>query len=304
MPSDSELITNYINYVSAFRRPKTVRMYRWHIVTFCKFLHTINKIIDTCSAEDVLLYLQSKTTWSPTARKHFLAVIKTFFSKYYISRIKVGTTPEEIRTRVMRENEIRNILNIPAPKRNSSLYKKALSIQEVNTLLSKAHDTSYSDFCIIWMLLYFGFRKNELFTLNPSKDIIWKENRIVLRAEVSKTHSSRELYFNDYTKNNMISLLKKYGTKDKLIELNEFYLNNMLLKYDKHVGRHIHPHMFRYTFITEMQKSIKGKTQFNESYIIKMLAGHSISGTDMTIHYTSIPQEELKSAMLKWHYLT
>ena len=56
------------------------------------------------------------------------------------------------------------------------------------------------------------------------------------------------------------------------------------------------PHTARYTFITEMRKTLK------DDILVKALVGHSTGG-DMTAVYTSYKKDDLKTAMVKKHYM-
>jgi len=100
----------------------------------------------------------------------------------------------------------------------------------------------------------------------------------------------------------LIHILKTYGTKLKLINREDTFLNKMLYKYNKVVGVHLFPHMTRHTWITEMQKALYGKIDIDVVSVIKILAGHGLKQSDMTSHYTNY-EPYLKDAMIKYHYL-
>lgn len=299
MLSDELLLKEYYEFLISNRRKKTADMYMFLIKHYADYLHSVNRSIHNGTARNIQNYISTKD-WSNTAKKMFITIIKSFYSKYYLNRIPVGVTEEELRIRLQRENDIREISNYPLPKGRSSLKNNSLSLDNVNKLLDYAKKKNVSEYCIIYVLFYFGLRKSELMYINPSTEINWRENWLKITAEKSKTHTERILYFNEYTKQCLIYILRTYGIVDRMINKEETYINKVFDKYSKVVGVHLFPHMARHVWITEMQKSIKGKIDLDEITAIKILSGHKT--IDMTTHYTDY-RPYLKDIMLKYHYL-
>lgn len=300
MLSDEQLLNEYNEFLIANRRKKTAEIYLFLLKHYVEYLHSTNKTLHTAKAHDIQLYLSTKKTWKNVAKIMFITVTKTFYSKFYLNRIDIGITPEELRIRLQRENDIREIVQYPMPHKESSQKEKALSLSSVKTLLEFVKKNNVNEYCLMYALFYFGMRKSELMYINPTTEINWKENYLKVTAEKSKTHTERILYFNDYTKSILIHILKTYGNKEILINREDTFLNKVFYKYNKVVGVHLFPHMTRHTWMSEMQKSIKGKIDLDEITAIKILAGHNTS--DMTTHYTNY-QPYLKDIMLKFHYL-
>lgn len=300
MLTDKELLNEYYAFLLANRRKKTADIYLFLLQHYVKYLHSVKKTLHTAKAYDIQLYLSTKTNWKNTAKIMFITVIKTFYSRFYLNRIEIGVTQEELRVRLQRENDIREISNYPLPHKESSQKEKALSISQVRILLEYAKSKNIDEYCLIYVLLYFGMRKSEIMYINPSSEINWKENFLRITADKSKTHVERILYFNNYVKSILIHILKTFGTKEILIYRNESFLNKVFYKYSRVIGVHLFPHMARGVWITEMQKSIKGKIDLDEVTAIKILAGHHVN--DMTTLYTNY-KPYLKDIMLKYHYL-
>lgn len=300
MLSDEQLLNEYYEFLIANRRKKTADIYLFLLKHYVDYLHSIKKTLHIAKAQDIQSYLSSKKTWKNVAKIMFITVTKTFYSKFYLNRIEIGITTEELRIRLQRENDIREINQYPLPYKEQSNKDKSLSLLLVKTLLDYVKKKNTLDYCLIYVLFYLGMRKSELIYINPSTEINWAENYLKVTSEKSKTHTERILFFNDYTKQCLIYILKTYGSKEKLICKEETYLNKVFEKYSKVVNQHIFPHTARHTWITEMQKSVKGKIDLDEITAIKILAGHKI--VDMTTYYTNY-QPYLKDIMLKFHYL-
>lgn len=289
------LLQEYYTYLNSTHRHRTVEMYKWHLNHFNAYLHNH---IENTTPKDISGYISTRK-WNTAVRAQFINVVKTFF-RWYLPKIPVGTTDTELRYALTMQNVIKEILAYPIPTQEHHIENKSLNIQEVWKLLSYTKRSSEVDYDILWILLYFGFRKHELLSLNPQKHIDWKNNSITITVDISKTSRERILYFDTYTRARLIGLLKAIGSKSLLCNVDETYLNKTLQRYDKVIGRHIFPHMCRHTYISLMMRSIKGKSALPELYIIKTLAGHSSS--DMTLHYTDMG-DECKTAMLQHHYM-
>lgn len=298
----SEVTENYYSYLRNHRRVKTIDIYKHHIDGFENYLLNKNKTIDSAINTDVIEYIKVHSNWNAITANHFLVIVKTFFNKFYLQTIEVGITQDELRYKLQREKDVRGILNIPNKRIEKSIENKALTITEIKTLLKATKESSSLDYSLVWFFLWSGFRKNEFLQLNPIKNIIWSENRINLTSDMTKTLSERNIYFDDYTKVQLINILKQVGTKEKLVPWGESHLNKVFAKYNDILGKHIFPHSFRHTFITEQTKAFFGKTDLDINILVKTLSGHSVS-SDITARYTSISQQELKEAMIKYHYM-
>ncbi len=302
MVEDTILIKNYITYISGFRRKKTVDIYVWHLLQFYDYLHSINKNMNNCMLQDISSYINSRY-WGSTTKRHAITIIKGFFNKYYLPNIPVGNSDKELRYRLQRENDIRNIYQMSMPHKNTNQVNKALSLSEVKLLLSEVKKQSELDYCILYVFFYFGIRKGELLSLNPTKHIIWSDNHLHLTGDITKNYTDRNIYFNKYTRERLIYILENKGSRDRLyICDDETQINRIFAKYDYILGKHLFPHKCRHTFITEMSRALQNKSSLNPEMIVKLLAGHNIQSQNMTALYTSFGNEP-KKAMLEYHYL-
>lgn len=302
MLSDEQLLNEYYEFLIANRRKKTADIYLFLLRHYVEYLHSIKKTLHIATSIDIQRYIVTKQEWSNTAKIMFLAIIKNFYLKHYLNKIDIGVTTEELRKRIQRENEIRDITNFPLPHKEQTNKEKSLSLDKLKTLLGYVKKKSLDDYCLIYVLFYFGMRKSELIYINPSNEIFWKDNYLKVTAEKSKTHTERTMCFNDYTKQCLIHILKTYGSKIQLICKDETFLNKVFEKYSKVVNQHIFPHTARHTWITEMQKSLSGKIDIDVISVVKLLAGHNIKSQDMTSYYTNY-EPYLKKAMLEYNYL-
>lgn len=299
MLSDEQLLTEYHEFLIANRRKKTAEIYLFLLKHYIEYLHSIGKTLHTATSIDIQRYITTKSAWSNTAKIMFLAIVKNFYSKHYLTKIPIGISNDELRIRLQRENDVSAIINYPLPHKETIQKDKALSLFEVKTLLEYAKKKSVLEYCLMYTLFYTGCRKSEIMYLNPSIDIIWQENHIIIQAEKSKTHKQRILYFNEHVKQCFIYILKSIGSKTQLILKEETYLNKVFYKYNRIVSRHLNPHQCRHTFATEQLKYIKGKINIDEVMAIKMLLGHAGDTTQIYTHYNT----ELKGIMLNFHYL-
>lgn len=303
MLTDTELINGYYTFLLNTRRPKTAMMYKFHLKKYSDYLHKLKKSLHISTAQDLQSYINSNSRWGSTIKRHCFIIVKTFFSKYYLPRIPVGVTTEELRVRLTRESEVREIIEYPIPRKESLHINRALTIDQLRKLLDHAKKSSLLDYCVLWIYFYFGLRRIELLRMSPIDNINWKENKMIITSGISKTHTARTLYFNNYTRNVLIQILKVRGNRDKILPLEETQINKLFSKYDKVAGMHLHPHMARYTFNTEMLKSLKGNVEIDEKLIVRSLMGHTNQGADaMTILYADLVDIS-KSAMMQYHYM-
>ena len=297
-PSPVEIVLSYFNRVKTTRKESTSKIYEWHLMAYFKYLHSIKKNLHRTTSEDIRSYLESRPDWSASVKNHFITIVKSFY-KYYINKIPAGIDNNGLRFKLNRENAVREILMFPYYKKPGTITKKSLTLSELKELLITAKEYSYDDYCFIYVMFYFGLRKSELRKMKIPKNINWHENKIIITADISKSGIDRVLYFDNNTKNILKTLHEKYGDADKFVSISDNFLNRMFMRYDCILECHLHPHMARHTFNTEMIKSIKGRVNVDEVIAVKMLMGH---GGDMTQRYSHY-EPELKQIMLKYHYM-
>jgi len=292
-------LQEYFNILKSNRKPKTLKNYFWHFNHFVIFLKSRNKILDTATSIDIRDYIATRSQWNTAIKIQFLNVINGFY-RFYILKIPIGNSEAELRSCLTKQNIVKEILAIPFPAIVHRIQHKALSLIEVDKLLTYTKRHNYNDYCLIWILLYTGMRKGELLTISPIKHINWEQGYIHITTDISKTNRERIIPFDTYTKQILIHILIVFGTKQKLFNQAETYLNKMLAKYDKLINRHIFPHAFRHTFASEMIKSTKDKLDISSDYIIHILMGHSPRDiTDLYTDYGDAPRQ----AMITFHYM-
>lgn len=295
----SDIVSSYLKWVESTCKPSTVEMYRWHLYQYFLYLKSIKKSLHDSVSDDVILYLNSKNgSWKATIKNQAVVILKGFYG-YYINKVPVGMTDEDLRFKMTRENQVREVLSLKPIKTNAVIKEKALTIDNVKKLLIYVKSKNYDHFCFMFIFFYFGFRKSEFRNLKIRKNIFWNENKLIITADISKTRTDRVLYFNDKVKTLLQYIHKKYGKEDWLVDINMTFINKVFMKYDKVVGVHLFPHLGRHTFSTEQLKYIKGKINVDELMAVKMLLGH---GGDITQRYTHY-KNELKEIMINIHYL-
>lgn len=302
LPSTVNIVYGYLKHTESVHRQSTAKMYEWHMITYLKYLKCTQKSLHESTVDDLTAYLNSKTEWDAVTKNHAMTILKSFY-KYYINKIPAGISNKELRFRLTRESQIREILTLNQYKKKSSRKNKALSIEEVKKLLEHSKNHNYLDYAIIWIFLWTGMRKGEFLVLSSVKNVFWHENRIHLFIEQTKNYTERDIYLDDYSKNMLRYIYECVGYVDKITDFNQTYLNKMFSKYDDVLNRHLFPHMMRHTFITQMSISIHGNYKGNEDILIKTLSGHNIKNSDMTACYTNIDETTLRETILKYHYL-
>lgn len=301
--NDKALIEQYINYISSNRRKSSVKIYSWHLEKFAQYLSSQHTNLHNAKITDIIQYTQYNKKWDTTTTRHATTIIKMFY-KWYLNKIPIGISTEEVRHTLQREREIREILDHKLQHNLHRTENKALQLNEVKMLLEEVKRQNELDYCILWVFFYFGIRKGEFLSLNPTKHIIWSENKIHLTGDITKNYLDRDICFNNYTRERLKYILLNKGSRDRLFVCdNETYLNTIFSKYDYVLNRHIFPHAARHTFNTQMLQSLKNKMKVDEIIIVKNLMGHS--SNDMSIRYLSVDliQKESKVAIIQYHYL-
>jgi len=210
---------------------------------------------------------------NPSSRATAARVIKSY------AAWKRKTIPPIGEENIMKRFNLERIEDIVIKKKiKSSIIQKELKNEQLTEIFNNLYGVEFS---AIWSLAWFGCRPRELVAIN-SEDVSGKKVTII----TEKTKVPRILFGDTFT----IKHLKRY-IKYKL-DYSQIY--RICKRFD------IYPKMFRSTFITRMQRQLKGMKVVNVPLLVKYMAGHTVA--DITHVYTEY-LEDTKIAMLKYHYL-
>ncbi len=282
-------INDFLEYLTVIKKhsDNTINSYKIDLIEF----YEINNNLLNVSEDDVFRYLKylydRDLNRNSISRK--LSSIRTFYN-YLVNNDLV---------------KINYFSDISNPKKNKSL-PHYLKDDEINKLFS-IPDTSTAlgqrNLLIIEMLYATGVRVSELVNIklkdidiyNDSIKIMGKGNkeRIVFFGSFCK--SALEIYLDEGRKEldkkgSIYLFLNKFGNKlsDRMIRN---ILDDLILKAG--VEKHVHPHMIRHTFATDMLNSGA------DLMTVKELLGHESINT--TSIYTHVSNEQIRRVYENCH---
>ena len=282
-------INDFLEYLTVIKKhsDNTINSYKIDLIEF----YEINNNLLNVSEDDVFRYLKylydRDLNRNSISRK--LSSIRTFYN-YLVNNDLV---------------KINYFSDISNPKKNKNL-PHYLKDDEINKLFS-IPDTSTAlgqrNLLIIEMLYATGVRVSELVNIklkdidiyNDSIKISGKGNkeRIVFFGSFCK--SALEIYLDEGRKEldkkgSIYLFLNKFGNKlsDRMIRN---ILDDLILKAG--VEKHVHPHMIRHTFATDMLNSGA------DLMTVKELLGHESINT--TSIYTHVSNEQIRRVYENCH---
>lgn len=282
-------INDFLEYLTVIKKhsDNTINSYRIDLIEF----YEINNNLLNVSEDDVFRYLKylydRDLNRNSISRK--LSSIRTFYN-YLVNNDLV---------------KINYFSDISNPKKNKSL-PHYLKDDEINKLFS-IPDTSTAlgqrNLLIIEMLYATGVRVSELVNIKL-KDIDIYNDSIKIRGKGNKERivffgsfckSALEIYLDEGRKEldkkgSIYLFLNKFGNKlsDRMIRN---ILDDLILKAG--VEKHVHPHMIRHTFATDMLNSGA------DLMTVKELLGHESINT--TSIYTHVSNEQIRRVYENCH---
>lgn len=282
-------INDFLEYLTVIKKhsDNTINSYKIDLIEF----YEINNNLLNVSEDDVFRYLKylydRDLNRNSISRK--LSSIRTFYN-YLVNNDLV---------------KINYFSDISNPKKNKSL-PHYLKDDEINKLFS-IPDTSTAlgqrNLLIIEMLYATGVRVSELVNIKL-KDIDIYNDSIKIRGKGNKERivffgsfckSALEIYLDEGRKEldkkgSIYLFLNKFGNKlsDRMIRN---ILDDLILKAG--VEKHVHPHMIRHTFATDMLNSGA------DLMTVKELLGHESINT--TSIYTHVSNEQIRRVYENCH---
>ena len=245
-----------------------------------KFYNASSKRVDEgVLKRDCVSYFSSLPTTSSAVYNRPYSCLNAFFN-YCVRQEYLAHNP-------LQKAEIKK-------KQDDSCIKPA-SMDDVKKLLSvcdKRTYTGYRNYCIILLMLDTGIRTSELVRLRDSD---FQKDRIIISADICKTHTSRILYLSSSTSSSLGKLVKvKNGFSPYLFasrEGNRLDTNELSREFRKLCEKadvKITPYQLRHTFATIcVERGIN-------VFLLQQLMGHS--DIAMTRRYTDINGKELEMA--------
>lgn len=282
-------INDFLEYLTVIKKhsDNTINSYKIDLIEF----YEINNNLLNVSEDDVFRYLKylydRDLNRNSISRK--LSSIRTFYN-YLVNNDLV---------------KINYFSDISNPKKNKNL-PHYLKDDEINKLFS-IPDTSTAlgqrNLLIIEMLYATGVRVSELVNVKL-KDIDIYNDSIKIRGKGNKERivffgsfckSALEIYLDEGRKEldkkgSIYLFLNKFGNKlsDRMIRN---ILDDLILKAG--VEKHVHPHMIRHTFATDMLNSGA------DLMTVKELLGHESINT--TSIYTHVSNEQIRRVYENCH---
>ena len=282
-------INDFLEYLTVIKKhsDNTINSYKIDLIEF----YEINNNLLNVSEDDVFRYLKylydRDLNRNSISRK--LSSIRTFYN-YLVNNDLV---------------KINYFSDISNPKKNKNL-PHYLKDDEINKLFS-IPDTSTAlgqrNLLIIEMLYATGVRVSELVNIKL-KDIDIYNDSIKIRGKGNKERivffgsfckSALEIYVDEGRKEldkkgSIYLFLNKFGNKlsDRMIRN---ILGDLILKAG--VEKHVHPHMIRHTFATDMLNSGA------DLLTVKELLGHESINT--TSIYTHVSNEQIRRVYENCH---
>lgn len=282
-------INDFLEYLTVIKKhsDNTINSYKIDLIEF----YEINNNLLNVSEDDVFRYLKylydRDLNRNSISRK--LSSIRTFYN-YLVNNDLV---------------KINYFSDVSNPKKNKNL-PHYLKDDEINKLFS-IPDTSTAlgqrNLLIIEMLYATGVRVSELVNIKL-KDIDIYNDSIKIRGKGNKERivffgsfckSALEIYLDEGRKEldkkgSIYLFLNKFGNKlsDRMIRN---ILDDLILKAG--VEKHVHPHMIRHTFATDMLNSGA------DLMTVKELLGHESINT--TSIYTHVSNEQIRRVYENCH---
>ena len=275
------------------------------LINFEKWLTERGKSFDNVQKEDMQKYIRELEGNGAEASSinTFISVMQSY-AGWVISNSKSKWINEGGLERMFIEMERwEKIKNIKRPLVEEAIRGEAfLTIEQLKKYLSIA---SFDDFCLIWVLAWFGCRPGELRRAERKGKIV----TMVSEKTGGKT-IKRRVAVDAFTMK-----IFDYAKKRKLLKLSRQAIEFRLKGgedaiYDKTMGIHVMPKMLRHTFATYMDALI-GDKDIEEKFgrklddkIIKIWMGHKVKGMkDITQVYREYPDELLIYIAEHKHYM-
>jgi site-specific recombinase XerD len=249
-------------------REKTLKTYLTLLQPFEQWLK--ERGITEFDRQHVLEYLATRQDLSSKSKNVFLSAIRTW-ARWARGYAEDGPT----QARLSRIESIKNFRVAP-------YEKTSLTMDQLRILLTKAQVIP-DDYCLLWLLLWFGLRVGEL---NLIRSVDYERGEITVETE--KAGGTRKLFFDEYT-----AALLRYAQERGLLAMSPTRVWKRLRKY-KAYAEGFSPHSCRHTFATFMAKVA------NRDVLRKMLGHKPETVTDIYVH---VSDEEVREVMLNKHYM-
>jgi integrase len=321
---DGVLTTKVKKYLETVEIPTTKDLKSYLLLPFTEWMES-KKLDETKLDESKVKEYYNSRSWKTSTKKLFLTVLKRYL-RWYKDQIPIGSTFEELMQREEVKRRLNLVINMPQPKSTGEEEEKELregkrltvpsldQIQEILDVIRKRRPV----YCMNYLGFYFGWRRTEGQSLergncgkgNPlpyvrSPFFYWNENKMMLWT--LKSHFYRPLFFDNYTKK-----IIKEALKNRYFRVARPQDWNFILReYDKVLGFHLYPKMWRKAFTTHMNRSLEKWEAKGENILlvgkdlVKQMQGHALhKGEDAKFVYGEF-KEDIKDAFTsrEKHYM-
>ena len=292
----------YDDFLNDTVREGSRKSYFSHLITFEKWLIEHNKSFDTMEKKDVERYIRERMDngSEPSSINTFISVMQSY-TNWVITNNKTRWIKEGgIENMYIQMERFEKIASVKRPVTEEFGGEGAFLPLEKLKLLLKVADLD--DFCLVWILAWFGCRPGEL------KHAVRKGTIVTMETEKTGSKKRKRRIGLDAFTVKVFDYARRRGLLKRSVERME----NRLAKYDKEVGMHLMPKMLRHTFSTYMDKRLIGDEDIRQKFdgitlddkFTKIWQGHKVRGMrDITQVYKEYPDDLIVYVAKKKHYM-
>jgi len=300
----------YDDYLDDTVREGSVRSYFSHLINLEKWLLDNGKSFDDMEKRDVEKYIREKMGDNEAASINtFISVVQSY-SKWVRDNNKRRWIKEGgLETMYMQMERWEMIANVKRPIMEEFGGEESFfTMKDLKKYLGILSSHSFDDFCLAWILGWFGGRRGEFKYAERNGNIV-----MIRTEKTGRKKMKRRIGLDAFT----IKIFD-YARRKGIFNLSTRSIGNRVMggkdkaEYDKAMGFHITTKMFRHTFSTYMDKRLIGDNDIRKNFdgitlddkFTKIWQGHNIKGMrDITQIYKEYPDELIVYVAENKHYM-
>jgi len=293
----------YDEYLNDTVREGSMSSYFSHLINLEKWLKDHNKSFEDMDKRDVERYIREEMEDKHASSINtFISVVQSY-AKWMITNNKSKWIKEGGLERMYMEVERwERIAGVKRPVMEELSGEGFLTIDDLKKYLSIV---SFDDFCLAWILAWFGGRIGEFRHAERQGKLV------MVRTEKTRGRKvKRRIGLDDFTIK-IFDYTKRKGILNMTPEaLWHRVQGGTSRKYNKAMGMHITTKHFRHTFSTYMDKRLINDEDIKEKFGItlddkftKIWQGHKVRGMDITQIYKEYPDELIIYVAEHKHYM-
>lgn len=311
--SDDAIITEYLDYKEYL---PNVKNYQYCLLNgFKNYLNSQGATFRTMGSKNVKAYhkmKQANKDWkSPKSVHTFLVIVKSFclWLRDKLDVVMIGKRGDDLDMILIEKSRLKEIIDMRLPRVPQRITAvPPVTLPELrkifNAMIRNKTDGRNFAFKRMWVLCYFGCRVKEISRIEPHM-LDMDNNKIKL--DTAKTEVERIVFYDDFTK----PIFEEYIEDNKLLNVVPAAWWHCVKQYGTVLGKKIETKLGRQAFNSNMDNldfwysegGMKTHAKLDNNFA-KVISGHSITGLkDITAVYRKYPEDLIKAAMTKHHYL-